>query len=136
MFNHGVGLSARPVARWAIAIGGIMLAQTAFAAAPGDNVVVVRDLASRVGPIVGAALACQDIAQSRIQQIADKFRAVIRETATNESERADISAQFDRYVTDGRSAITLGRSDCRTADRQLAELERSIAVPSLAAVIG
>ena len=136
MANHGVGMTARPMARWAIAAFGILLAQTAYAAAPGDTVVVVRDLASRVGPIVGAALACQDIAQSRIQQIADKFRAVIRETSTNESERADISAQFDRYVTDGRSAITLGKSDCRTADRQLAELERSIAGPSLAAVIG
>ncbi len=136
MANYGVGVNARPLARWVIAALGILLAQTAHAAAPGDNVVVVRDLASRVGPIVGAALACQDIAQSRIQQIADKFRAVIRETSTNESERADISAQFDRYVTDGRSAITLGKSDCRTADRQLAELERSIAGPSLAAVIG
>jgi ABC-type branched-subunit amino acid transport system substrate-binding protein len=124
------------MARWAIAAVGILLAQTASAAAPGDNVVVVRDLASRVGPILGAALACQDIPQSRIQQIADKFRAVIRETSTNESERADISAQFDRYVTDGRSALTLGRTDCKTADRQLADLERSINGPSLAAVIG
>jgi len=87
MANYGVGVNARPMARWAIAAAGILLAQTAYAAAPGDNVVVVRDLASRVGPILGGALACQDIAQSRIQQIADKFRAVIRETATSESER-------------------------------------------------
>src|SRR5882724_10744275 len=86
MSDLGAGLSARPVARWAIALGTFLLAQTAFAAAPGDNVVVVRDLASRVGPILGGALACQDIAQSRIQQIADKFRAVIRETSANESE--------------------------------------------------
>jgi len=129
-------MNARPMARWAIAAAGILLAQTAYAAAPGDNVVVVRDLASRVGPILGGALACQDIAQSRIQQIADKFRAVIRETATTESERTDIATQFDRYVTDGRSNVTLGRTDCKTADRQLADLERSLAGPSLAAVIG
>src|SRR5215475_10589401 len=118
MFNHGVGLSARPVARWAIAIGGIMLAQTALAAAPGDNVVVVRDLASRVGPILGAALACQDIAQSRVQLVADKFRAVIRDVSTSEAERGDISQLFDRYVMDGRGTLTSGRTDCKSADRQ------------------
>jgi ABC-type branched-subunit amino acid transport system substrate-binding protein len=123
------------MARFAIALFGVLLAETAFAAAPGDNIVVVRDLASRVGPILGSALACQDIAQNRIQQIADKFRAVIREVSPSESERADISALFDRYVTDGRSAVTMGRSDCKTADRQLADLERSLSGPSLAAVI-
>jgi branched-chain amino acid transport system substrate-binding protein len=136
MSDLGAGMSMRPVARWAIVLGGILLAQTAVAAAPGDNVVVVRDLASRVGPILGSALACQDIPQSRVQQISDKFRAVIREVATNESERADIASLFERYVADGRGLVSAGRTDCRTADRQLADLERSIAGPSLAAVIG
>jgi ABC-type branched-subunit amino acid transport system substrate-binding protein len=121
--------------RWAIALCGVLLAGPAVAAAPGDNVGVVRDLAGRVGPILGSALACQDIAQSRIQFVADKFRAVIRDVSTTDAERDDISRTFDRYVTDGRSAITMGRLDCKGADRQLAELERSISGPSLAAVI-
>src|SRR6185312_10118834 len=37
---------------------------------------------------------------------------------------------------DGRGSLTSGRTDCKSADRQLADLERSIAGPSLAAVIG
>jgi ABC-type branched-subunit amino acid transport system substrate-binding protein len=124
----------RLVARWAIALGGFLLTSVAVAA-PGDNVAVVRDLAGRVGPILGSALACQDIAQARIQFVADKFRAVIRDVSSSDAERDDISQRFDRYVIDGRGAITSGRTDCKTVDRQLAELERSVSGPSLASVI-
>jgi branched-chain amino acid transport system substrate-binding protein len=113
-----------------------LLAGTAGAAA-GDKTDVVRDLAGRVGPIVGSALACRDIARPRIQVITDKFAAVITEAATNDAERSDLTQSFDRSVADGRSAVTTGRIDCRSADRQLADLERSIGGtgPSLAAVI-
>jgi len=62
------------------------LAGTAGAAA-GDKTDVVRDLAGRVGPIVGSALACRDIARPRIQAIVDKFTAVIVEASSNEAER-------------------------------------------------
>jgi branched-chain amino acid transport system substrate-binding protein len=127
--------SARRNLRWAVVLVGAALAGSA-SALPGDNVSVVRELASRVGPIVGSALGCQDIGQSRIQVIADKFRAVIREVSSNEAERDDLTRLFDRYVTDGRSAVTTGRTDCKVAARQLADLEQSLAGPSLAGVIG
>src|ERR1019366_6409403 len=41
-------------------------------------------------------------------------------------------------VTDGRNAVTSGKTDCRLAERQLADLERSIAAPgpTLSGVIG
>ena len=125
----------RWTSRWAIALVGAALAGSATAL-PGDNASVVRELASRVGPIVGSALACQDIGQARIQVIADKFRAVIREVSSNEAERDDLSRLFERYITDGRGAVTVGRTDCRAAARQLADLEQSLAGPSLAGVIG
>src|SRR5712675_199071 len=113
-----------------------LLAGTAGAAA-GDKTDVVRDLAGRVGPIVGSASACRDIARPRIQVITDKFAAVIKEAATNEAERSDLTQSFDRSVAEGRNAVTTGRIDCRSADRQLADLERSIGGtgPSLATVI-
>jgi branched-chain amino acid transport system substrate-binding protein len=122
--------------RLSIFLFSALLAGTAGAAA-GDKTDVVRDLAGRVGPIVGSASACRDIARPRIQVITDKFAAVITEAATNEAERSDLTQSFDRSVADGRSAVTTGRIDCRSADRQLADLERSIGGtgPSLAAVI-
>src|SRR6266702_3058433 len=123
-------------ARLTLFLFSALLTGTAGAAA-GDKTDVVRDLAGRVGPIVGSASACRDIARPRIQVITDKFTAVITEAATNEAERSDLTQSFDRSVAEGRSAVTTGRIDCRSADRQLADLERSIGGtgPSLAAAI-
>jgi ABC-type branched-subunit amino acid transport system substrate-binding protein len=120
--------------RWITLLSGALLASAAGAAA-GDKADVVRDLASRVGPIIGSALACTDIARPRIQVIADKFAAVIREASANEAERDDLTRLFDRQVADGRGAVTAKRIDCRMADRQLADLEQSIAGPTLSGVI-
>ena len=126
--------------RWAIILCGTLLANSA-SAAPGDNLNVVRDLAGRLGPIIGSALACPNIARPRVQVIVDKFQAVIRE-AINEPDRADVARLLDRYVADGRSAVTTGKTDCRIADRQVADLEQSLGIsstvppgPSLAAAI-
>src|SRR5882762_8435963 len=102
--------------RWVILLGGVLLASGA-SAAPGDNLSVVRDLSSRVGPIIGSALACQNITRPRVQVIIDKFQAVIREASPSEAERADVARLLDRYVADGRSAVTTGKMDCREIGR-------------------
>ncbi len=127
--------------RWMAALFGALLAGAA-SAAPGGSIEVVRDLAGRVGPVVGSALACTDIARPRIQTIVDKFAAVIKEASSNEAERDDLTQRLNRSVADGRNAVTTGKTDCRLAERQLADLERSIAGPpsapgpSLAGAIG
>jgi branched-chain amino acid transport system substrate-binding protein len=120
--------------RWRTILFGVLLASAA-GAAPSNNLDVVRDLAGRIGPIVGSALACGDIGRPRIRVIVDKFAAVIKEASSNEAERDDLTQLFDRNVADGRGAVTAGKIDCRLADRQLADLERSIAAPTLAATI-
>ena len=111
---------------WIIFIISALFAGAA-GAAPGDKFDVVRDLASRVGPVVGAALACRDIARPRIQVIVDKFAVVIKEAVPGDAERTDLTQQLDRAVADGRRAVTAGQIDCGSAERQLADLERSIA---------
>jgi branched-chain amino acid transport system substrate-binding protein len=124
-FNLALLRSSSLNPRWAIVLFGALLASGA-SAAPGDNMAVVRDLASRVGPIIGSALACQNITRPRVQVIIDKFQAVIREASSNEAERVDVAHLLDRYVADGRSAVTTGKMDCRVADRQVADLEQSL----------
>ena len=118
--------------RWTILLVSVLLAGAAEAA-PGDKTDIVRDLAGRVGPMVGSALACRDIARPRIQVIVDKFTAVITQFSSSEAERADLTQLLDRNIADGRSAVTSGRMDCRLAERQLADLEQSTARPPLPA---
>jgi branched-chain amino acid transport system substrate-binding protein len=115
--------------RWAIILCGTLLASDA-SAAPGDNMAVVRDLASAVGPIIGSALACPNIARPRVQVIIDKFQAVIREASSNDADRAEITRLLDRYVADGRSAVATRKTDCRGADRQVSNLEQSLSQSS------
>ena len=124
----------RPPFHAALLIG--MLLAGPAGAAPGDKLEVLRDLATRVGAVVGSALTCKDIARPRVQVVVDKFTSVIREASATEAERTDLTQALDRGVTEGRTAVAVGRTDCRAADRQLADLERSIAGPSLSAVIG
>src|SRR6476620_7663603 len=116
-------------------VGAVLFGIAGSAQAAGD-ITIVRDLASRVGPVIGSAQACRDIGRPRIQSIVDKFSQVIREASSNEAERSDLTQAFDRSMTDGRTAISSGRIDCVRADRQLADLERSISGPSLSSVIG
>jgi hypothetical protein len=140
--RSNVTLASRRFAKTARLTLFLFSALLAGTAGAGDKTDAVRNLAGRVGPIVGSALACRDIARPRIQVIVDKFTAVIVEAATNEAERSDLTQSFDRSVADGRGAVTTGRTDCRSADRQLTDLERSIAgpvpgpgpVPSVAAI--
>src|ERR1700712_5460317 len=119
---------------WIAVLTGLLLAGAA-SAAPGNNRDVVRDLAGRVGPVVGSALACTGIAPPRIRTTLDKFAAVIREASSSEAERDDLTQLLNRSVADGRSAVAAGKIDCRLAERQLADLERSIAGPTLSGVI-
>jgi ABC-type branched-subunit amino acid transport system substrate-binding protein len=109
-------------------IGALLVGPTG--ATPGEKIGVVRDLAARVGPVIGSALACKEIARPRIKAVVDKFAAVIREASSNVAERADVSQLLDRSVADGRSAVTTGQIDCGMAEQQLTDLERSIAAPA------
>src|SRR5580658_8159653 len=127
--------------RWIAVLFGALIASAA-GAAPAGNANVVRDLAASVGPIVGSALACTDIARPRIQAIIEKFAAVIKEASSKEAERDDLTQLFNRSIAGGRNAVTAGKTDCRLTERQLADLERSIAAPapapspSLSGVVG
>jgi len=119
-------------------LAGALLASPASAARDG-SADVVRDLAVRVGPIVGGALICRDIVRSRLQVIVDKFHTVIRDAAGNEAERADIAQLFDRSITDGTNMVTTGKIDCAGVEHRLSELERSLTdqrTMSLTAAIG
>jgi hypothetical protein len=78
-------------------------------AAPGDKIELVRDLAGRVGPVIGSALACPDVARARTQSVIEKFVALIRDAASNEAQRSDLAQLFDRSVAEGRNAVSSGR---------------------------
>jgi branched-chain amino acid transport system substrate-binding protein len=132
MLNRWINLipsrGCRLNSRWTPILFGALLAGVGPASA--DDLGVVRDLAGRVGPIVGSAQACPNLARSRSQFIVDKFQAAIREASNNDADRSEVARLFDRYVIDGRTLVTAGKMDCRAAERQFADLEQSLGVAS------
>ena len=58
--------------RITLLVGAVLFGIAGSAQAAGD-ITIVRDLASRVGPVIGSAQACRDIGRPRIQTIVDKF---------------------------------------------------------------
>jgi branched-chain amino acid transport system substrate-binding protein len=111
--------------RWSLLLIGTFLAAPAGSAlaAPVD---VVRDLAARVGPIVGQASTCQDIAQGRVQTIVDQFREVIRQASPSDADRDALIRNFNGFIAEGRNRMAAAQLNCQAADRQLADLERSL----------
>ncbi|GLH81106.1 hypothetical protein SSBR45G_60150 [Bradyrhizobium sp. SSBR45G] len=106
-----------------------MLAGSVSAAVSADNVSLVRELAGRVGPIIGSSQACTSIAPRRVQLILGKFQQAIREAAANPNDLNELAREFERNVAEGRAAVNGGRADCRLVERQLTELERSVSAP-------
>src|SRR5258708_39853354 len=98
MFNYWVDptsvRSSRFNPRWAIILCGTLLANSA-SAAPIDRLNVVRDLAGRLGPIIGSALAFPNVARPRVQAIVDKFQAGIR-GSINDPDRSVGGRLLDR----------------------------------------
>ena len=94
--------------RIALLVGAVLFGIAGSAQAAGD-IGIVRDLAGRVGPVIGSAQACRDIPRPRIQTIVDKFAQVIREASSNEAERSDLTQVFDRSMAEGRTAVSSGR---------------------------
>jgi branched-chain amino acid transport system substrate-binding protein len=122
--------------RFSLFLVGALFASEASAAGSTD---VVRDLASRVGPIIGSAQVCRDIDRARVQVIVDKFQAVIREASPQDTERAELQRAFERNIADGRNVVSFGKIDCKTAEKQFSDLERSLGLgssSSLSGVIG
>ncbi|CAL80180.1 putative ABC-type branched-chain amino acid transport system, periplasmic component [Bradyrhizobium sp. ORS 278] len=90
----------------------------------------MRELAGRVGPIVGQASACPDIAQGRVQTIVDKFREAIRQSSGNDNERDQLTRTFNGFIAEGRSRTGSAPGNCAAAERQLTDLESSLNPPA------
>ena len=110
-------------------LSAVIIAAHASGAAAADSVNVVRELAGRVGPILGSAQACTSIATRRVQVMLGKFQQAIREASANPNDRNELAREFEKNIADGRTAVNRGRADCRLVERQLADLEGSVGAP-------
>jgi ABC-type branched-subunit amino acid transport system substrate-binding protein len=111
-------------------------APTGTYAQPDEKMEVARDIAARVGQILGAAVVCRDITPSRIRNMSDKLNAVFNFTTSNTDDLNALKQIYDKNVGDGQRAVSSRRKDCATVDRDLADLENAIKTSPAAAAPG
>jgi ABC-type branched-subunit amino acid transport system substrate-binding protein len=78
-----------------------------------------------IGRTVGAAASCPDIARPRIKAISDQFVSAMGKVATNPRDANAVHDAYDQGVSFGQRAIETHQTDCATAGRDLANLERT-----------
>jgi ABC-type branched-subunit amino acid transport system substrate-binding protein len=93
-----------------------------------EKINIVRQLASRVGKVLGAASSCNDIARPRVRAVTDKMMEVIMASGAGREELASVLETFDEAVAEGERASANGQAVCASTERDLVDLERAAAV--------
>jgi ABC-type branched-subunit amino acid transport system substrate-binding protein len=112
----------------AIAVFAMTSVLAAFASAQvaplQDNESMLRQIAPRLGQVVGAASACPGIAKTRIENAREKVADALKTARTGEADAYSPIKIFEANVTAGAQAITGRQSDCDATERELRGLER------------
>src|SRR5258706_15852112 len=80
--------------------------------------------ATAAGTVLGAASACDEIAEDRLSAISEKVALVIVSTVKDRSELASSQQLLTRSAGAGRGAVRRGQTDCESVELSLARLER------------
>jgi branched-chain amino acid transport system substrate-binding protein len=94
-----------------------------------DRADALRQIASDVGRVIGAASACRDIARPRIKAMTDKLSDLIKASVANSEEFSSIRHAYDQSVAEGQRSVTGKQIDCAAANRDLADLEHNVTAP-------
>ncbi len=78
------------------------------------------------GHALGAAAACDQIADQRIDRDANRLGDAIDRLAKNAAERIAAHRLLSRGVVEGGDAVKRGSTDCAKAEQSLAAIERQL----------
>jgi branched-chain amino acid transport system substrate-binding protein len=112
----------------AIAVFAMMSVMAASPSAQGaplqDNESMLKQLAPRLGQVVGAASHCPGISKTRIDNARERIADALGTAATGQVDPSSPINIFEANVTAGAQAITGRQTDCDAAERELRSLER------------
>jgi ABC-type branched-subunit amino acid transport system substrate-binding protein len=116
----------------AIALGMAVAIPLSFSivAQPDEKMDVSRDLAARVGQILGSAGACREIAPARIRSMSDKLQSVFNFATGNVNDLNALKQIYEKNLGDGQRAVAARQKACAAVERDFADLESAITSPS------
>jgi branched-chain amino acid transport system substrate-binding protein len=68
---------------------------------------------------------CREISWPRIKVLTERFTDLINTSTTNGEEFFSMRQAFDQSIIEGQRTVISEQTDCATADRDLADLERN-----------
>jgi hypothetical protein len=111
-----------------VVVGAMLIAAPGIgnAAQRGDRIDALRQIATGIGSVTGAASVCREISWSRIKALTDKFSDLIKAPGTNGEEFSSLQQAYDQSTVDSQRTVTSKQTDCAAAVRDLADLERAV----------
>ena len=110
----------------ALAFAGLMLASTPGSGATEPPPNGAEGFSLAAGHALGAAAACEQIADQRIDSDADRLGDAIDRLARDAAERIAAHRLLSRGVSEGGDAVQRGTTDCAKAEQSLAGIERQL----------
>jgi hypothetical protein len=119
-----------------IVVGAMLLAVPGAgnAAQRGARLEVLRQIATGIGSVSGAASVCREISWPRMKALTDKFSDLLKTSVTDSEEFSAIQQAYDQSTIEGQRTIAGKQVDCAAAVRDLADLERAVVSQPPAAV--
>ena len=107
------------------------------AAERSDRIDALRQIATGVGHVIGAASVCREISWPRMKALTDKLADLIRASVTNGEEFSSIQQAYDQSIIESQRTVTSKQTDCAAAVHDLSDLERAVTSrPPTAAAAG
>jgi hypothetical protein len=85
----------------------------------------LQTVVTAAGQVLGAATACDDIPQTRVEEAAASVGQFAQDTAASPEELAAAHAVFAESVQRGGDAVASGRTGCDQVTAALAKLEEA-----------
>jgi branched-chain amino acid transport system substrate-binding protein len=104
------------------------------AAQRSDRIDALRQIATDIGRVIGAASVCREITWPRIKALTDEFSHLIKASVTNGDEFSSLQEAYDQSAIEGQRTVSSKQTDCAAAVRDLADLERTVTSQAPAAV--
>jgi hypothetical protein len=117
--------------RFAIAVVGVVLIAApglGSAAQRSDRIDALLQIASGVGRAMSAASVCREISWPRIKALTDKFSDLVKVSVTQGEAFSTIQQAYDQSAIEGQRTVSSKQTDCAAAVRDLADLERTVAL--------
>lgn len=93
---------------------------------PGQQMTRPQALASIAGQVLGAAAMCDAIASPRIYAAAEKIGEIVESSIADDKELTQAKTLFKNGVANGSHSVSIGESDCASAETDFLAMERRI----------